>query len=171
MSRRGDKRLSPTRTRQVAQVEPCPCRGRKQVHAQRNKFRSPESNACHGQKPRSPKMAAVGKRPVALIAAACVQPPAAVPVAAPPAPAGQTRIWFHRPYEPFESLNLANINVNGNLFGAVANGSAVYRDVPPRHYHIAPESFGQDFNHDKDVDLAPGRQLYAPLPYSRFCDF
>jgi len=100
-------------------------------------------------------MAAVGKRPVALIAAACVQPPAAVPVAAPPAPAGQTRIWFHRPYEPFESLNLANINVNGNLFGAVANGSAVYRDVPPRHYHIAPESFGQDFNDDKDVDLAP----------------
>jgi hypothetical protein len=77
MSRRGDKRLSPTRTRQVAQAEPCPCRGRKQAHAQRNKFRSPESNACHGQKPHSPKMAAVGKRPVALIAAACVQPPAA----------------------------------------------------------------------------------------------
>jgi hypothetical protein len=63
------------------------------------------------------------------------------------------------PHEPSESLNLANINVNGNLFEAVANGSAFYRDVPPGHYHIAPESFGQDFNQDKDVDLVPGQQL------------
>jgi hypothetical protein len=100
-----------------------------------------------------------------LIAAGCAEPPATVPVAAPPVPAGQARIWFYRPYEPSESLNLANINVNGNLFGAVANGSAFYRDVPPGHYHIAPESFGQDFNQDKDVDLAPGQQLYVKIIY------
>jgi hypothetical protein len=90
-----------------------------------------------------------------LIAAGCAEPLATVPVAAPLVPVGQARIWFYRPYEPSESLNLANINVNGNLFGAVANGSAIYRDVPPGHYHIAPNSFGQDFNQDKDVDLAP----------------
>jgi hypothetical protein len=29
------------------------------------------------------------------------------------------------------------------------------------HYHIAPESFGRDFNQDRNVDLAPGQQLYV----------
>jgi len=71
---------------------------------------------------------------------------------------GQGRIWFYRPYEPSESLNLANINVNGSYFGSVANGSAFYRDVPPGHYHIAPVSYNRDFNQDKDVDLAPGQR-------------
>ena len=76
---------------------------------------------------------------------------------------GQGRIWFYRPYEPSESLNLANINVNGSYFGSVANGSAFYRDVSPGHYHIAPVSFGRDFNQDKDVDLGPGQQLYVKI--------
>jgi Protein of unknown function (DUF2846) len=102
---------------------------------------------------------------LALLAAGCAQPlgTAQVPVAAPPVPAGQSRIWFYRPYEPSETFNLANINVNGSLFGSVANGSVLYRDVAPGHYHIAPESFGRDFNQDKDVDLAPGQQLYVKI--------
>lgn len=100
-----------------------------------------------------------------LIAAGCTEPPATaqVPVAAPPVPPGQARVWFYRPYEPSESLNLARITMNGSYVGAVENGSAFYRDVPPGHYHIAPESFGRDFNQDKDVDLASGRQLYVKI--------
>ena len=43
----------------------------------------------------------------------------------------------------------------------VAN--AFYRDVPPGHYHIAPQSFGRDFNQDKDVDLTPGQQLFVKI--------
>jgi Protein of unknown function (DUF2846) len=97
-----------------------------------------------------------------LIAAGWCEPPATVPVAAPPVAEGQARIWFYRPYEPSESLNLANSNLNGNLFGAVSNGSACYRDVPPGHYRIAPESFG-DINQDEDADLAPGQQLYVRI--------
>src|SRR5215831_18730241 len=91
-----------------------------------------------------------------LFAAGCAVPPAMaqVPVTAPPVPAGQARIWFYRSWEPSESLNLANINVNGSYFGSVANGGAFYRDVSPGHYHIAPQSYGQDFNQDRDVDLA-----------------
>jgi hypothetical protein len=53
--------------------------------------------------------------------------------------------------------------MNGSYAGAVANGSVFYRDVPPGHYHIAPQSCGRDINQDKDVDLcpgAPGQQLY-----------
>ena len=53
--------------------------------------------------------------------------------------------------------------MNGGYIGAVENGNAFYRDVPPGHYHIAPESFGRDFNQDKDVDLAAGQQLYVKI--------
>jgi hypothetical protein len=91
-----------------------------------------------------------------LITAACAEPPAQVQVAASPVAAGQARIWFYRPYEPSETFNLAKINVNGSYFGAVANGNVFYRDVPPGHYHIAPESFGRDINQDRDVNLGPG---------------
>jgi len=48
--------------------------------------------------------------------------------------------------QPSESLNLANIDVNGSYFGSVANGSAFYRDVPAGHYHIAPMSYNRDLN-------------------------
>jgi hypothetical protein len=43
------------------------------------------------------------------------------------------------------------------------NGSAFFRDVPPGHYHIAPESFGRDFNQDRNVDLSPDQQLYVKI--------
>jgi hypothetical protein len=62
---------------------------------------------------------------------------------------GQARVWFYRPWEPSESLDLALIDMNGSYVGAVAKGSAFFRDVPPGHYHIAPESFGRDFNQDR----------------------
>ena len=70
-----------------------------------------------------------------LIATGCA---ARAPVTETPIPAGQARIWFYRNWQPSESLNLANIDVNGSYFGSVANGSAFYRDVPAGHYHIAP---------------------------------
>ena len=98
-----------------------------------------------------------------LIAAGCADPPAMLEAqsAAPPVPAGQARIWFFRDWEPSESLNLANIDVNGSYFGSVANGGIFYRDVSPGHYHITPQSYGQDFNQDQNVTLAPGQQVYC----------
>jgi hypothetical protein len=98
-----------------------------------------------------------------LIAAGCVESTATAPLTAPPIPSGQARVWFYRPWEPSESLNLALIDMNGSYIGAVENGSAFYRDVPSGHYHIAPESFGRDFNQDRNVDLAPGQQLYVKV--------
>ena len=109
-----------------------------------------------------------------LIAAGCAEPPSTAQVAsiAPPVPAGQAnppvaagqaRIWFYRSLEPYGSLNLARIDMNGSYVGAVENGNAFYRDVPPGHYHIAPQSFGRDFNQDRDVDLTPGQQLYVKI--------
>jgi hypothetical protein len=100
-----------------------------------------------------------------LIAGGCAEPstPAQVAAAARPVPAGQARVWFYRPWEPSESLNLALIDMNDSYVGAVANGSAFYRDVPPGHYRIAPQSWARDFNQDRNVDLAPGQQLYVKI--------
>jgi hypothetical protein len=86
-----------------------------------------------------------------------------VPVAAPPPPAGQARIWFYRDWEPSESLNLANIEVNGVYFGSVENGSAFYRNVPAGQYHIAPVSFVPDSSQDTKVALVPGQQIYVKI--------
>jgi uncharacterized protein DUF2846 len=107
-----------------------------------------------------------------LIATGCAEPSATTPVAVavPPAPAGQARIWFYRDWLPSESLNLANIDVNGSYFGSVANGSAFYRDVQPGHYHIVPASYNRDFNQNRDVDLAPGQQLYVKILSSQSWD-
>jgi Protein of unknown function (DUF2846) len=102
---------------------------------------------------------------VVLIWAGCAGPPAPAQVAAaaPPVPAGQARVWFYRPSEPYESFNLARIDMNDSYVGAVANGNAFHRDVPPGHYRIVPESFGRDFNQDRNVDLVPGQQLYVKI--------
>jgi hypothetical protein len=116
-----------------------------------------------------------------LTAAGCAEPPSTGQVAsigppvpagqaAPPVAAGQARIWFYRTWLPSESLNLANIDVNGTYYGSVANGSAFYRDVPPGHYHIAPVSYNRDFNQDRDVDVAPGQQLYVKILSSQSWD-
>src|SRR5215831_21159447 len=61
-----------------------------------------------------------------LSATACATPP--VPQTAAPPP-GQARIWFYRLWNPSESLNVANIDVNGVYVGSVEPGGAFYRDV------------------------------------------
>src|SRR5215470_9892053 len=98
-----------------------------------------------------------------LFAAGCAQPTGPFPASAPPVPAGQARIWFYRPYEPSESLNLANVVVNGSYFGSVENGGAFYRDIPPGRYHIAPVSFVHDPSQDTNVELVPGQQVYVKI--------
>jgi hypothetical protein len=35
--------------------------------------------------------------------------------------------------------------------------------VVSSHSYIAPESFGRDFNQDRNVDLASGEQLYVKI--------
>ena len=76
---------------------------------------------------------------------------------------GQARIWFYRTWLPSESLNLANIDLNGVFVGSVANGGVFYRDVPPGTYHIAPQTWARDFNQDTNVALVPGQQVYIKI--------
>ena len=101
---------------------------------------------------------------VLLITAGCAHPPGTAQVeVAPPVPTGQARIWFYRTWLPSESLNLANVEVNGAYFGSVENGGAFYRDVPPGEYHIAPQSWARDFNQDTNIALVPGQQVYVKI--------
>ena len=80
-----------------------------------------------------------------------------------PVPVGQARMWFYRDWQPSEILNLANVTVNGVLFGSVANGGVIYRDVPPGRYHIAPVSFVPNSNQDANIELAAGQQAYLKV--------
>ena len=96
-----------------------------------------------------------------LIAPGCAAPR---PSTAVPVPPGQARIWVYRNWLPSESLNLANIEVNGAYFGSVENGGVFYRDVPPGTYHIVPESWAHDpKQQDTNVALVAGQQAYIKI--------
>jgi Protein of unknown function (DUF2846) len=100
---------------------------------------------------------------VLLLSVADIAPAMAGAPGAAPVPPGAARIWFYRDWLPSESLNLANIDVNGQHIGSVANGGSFYRDVAPGHYHVAPQSYNHDFNQDTNVTLAPGEQVYIKI--------
>ncbi len=97
-----------------------------------------------------------------LIVAGCADAGGSAQVAAAgaAAPGGRGPGLVLPPREPYEVLNLALIDINGSYVGAVANGSAFYRDVPPGYYRIAPESWG------RDIDLDTG---VLPRPRSAAC--
>ena len=95
-----------------------------------------------------------------LTAAACATPPAAQVAAPPP---GQGRIWFYRLWDPSESLNVANIDVNGVYVGSVEPGGAFYRDVAPGVYHIVPQNQYLDYNQNTNVAVVPGEQVFIAV--------
>jgi Protein of unknown function (DUF2846) len=95
-----------------------------------------------------------------LSAAACATAPAPQ-VAAPPT--GQARIWFYRLWNPSESLNGANIDVNGQYVGSVEPGGAFYRDVAPGVYQIVPQNNYLDYNQNTNVAVVPGQQVFIAV--------
>src|SRR6201997_4610949 len=96
-----------------------------------------------------------------LLATPCATPPA--PQDATPLPPGQARIWFYRLWDPSESLNAANIDVNGVYFGSVDPGGAFYRDVTPGVYHIMPQNQYIDYNQNTNVAVVPGQQVFISV--------
>ena len=99
-----------------------------------------------------------------LIAAGCA---ARQPVTEVPIPTGQARIWVYRNWLPSESLNLANVELNGVYFGSVENGGAFYRDIPPGTYHVVAASWAHDPDTtpymDTNVAVVPGQQAYIKI--------
>ena len=55
------------------------------------------------------------------------------------------------------------IRMNEAIVAVSEPGSASYRDVPAGPYHITVDSYGKDFNQDKNVQLAAGQELYVKI--------
>jgi hypothetical protein len=98
-----------------------------------------------------------------LLAASCVQMPPAASYPIPPVPPQQARIWFYRDLAYYGTMATPFVRLNGVAVGVSQTGGAFYRDIPPGHYHISVDSYGVDFNQTRDVDLAPGQEIYAKV--------
>ena len=94
---------------------------------------------------------------------ACASPPPVASVSLPPIPAGATRVWFYRVYDPTESLGRPWIYMNGAIIGVSDQGLAFYRDVPAGWYWITVESTGRDLFQSQYVGLTPGQQAYVKI--------
>ena len=91
---------------------------------------------------------------------ACAVSPAPQITAPPP---GQARIWFYRLWDPSESLNVANIYVNGVYAGSVEPGGAFYRDVGAGVYQIVPENRYRDYDQNTNIAVVPGEQVFIAV--------
>jgi len=100
---------------------------------------------------------------VLLATASWAEAAPAVSSAIPPVPPGQARIWFYRDLTPYSSLAIPYVRLNGAAIGMSQPGGAFYCDVPPGHYHISADSYLDDPDQDRDVDLAPGQEIYAKV--------
>jgi hypothetical protein len=93
--------------------------------------------------------------------AGCAQPPPAAPYLATPVASGMARIWFYRDMNPNDILATPYVRLNGTIAGVSEPGGAFYRDVPPGRYRISTDSYYDDLHLDRDVDVAPGAEVYA----------
>jgi hypothetical protein len=100
---------------------------------------------------------------LALAAAACTQLPQTASVTVPPIPPGEARVWFYRDGGPYDGVGTPYLRMNEAIVGISEPGGASYRDVPAGPYHITVDSYGKDFNQEKDVQLAAGQELFVKI--------
>jgi hypothetical protein len=106
----------------------------------------------------------VGSAIFLLATSACIaSPPPTASVAIPPIPAGDARVWFYRPLDAYDSNATPYIRMNDAIVAVSIPEGASYRDVPAGPYHIAVDSYLDDINQDKDVQLAAGQELYVKV--------
>src|SRR5215467_12883984 len=99
-----------------------------------------------------------------LATVACVHlPPPTASVTIPPLPAGDARVWFYRPIDAYDSMATPYIRMNDVIVAVSVPKGASYRDVPAGPYHITVDSYGKDFNQDKNVQLAAGQELFVEI--------
>jgi hypothetical protein len=100
---------------------------------------------------------------LSLAVAACSQLPSTASVAVPPIPAGEARVWFYRNGGPYDGVGTPYIRMNDAIVGISEPNGASYKDVRAGPYHITVDSYGKDFNQDKNVQLASGQELYVKI--------
>jgi hypothetical protein len=73
------------------------------------------------------------------------------------------RIWFYRDLNPNEQMATPNLRIDGAFAAVSVPGGASYRDVAAGRHQVSVESYVDDGNQAKLVDLPPGAQLYAKV--------
>jgi hypothetical protein len=89
--------------------------------------------------------------------------PAAAPYISSPAPLNQARIWFYREANPYDGIGTPYLRLNGTVVGVSQPGAAFFVDVPPGHYHLSADSYGEDYNQTRDIDIGPGQVAFAKV--------
>jgi hypothetical protein len=82
-------------------------------------------------------------------------------VAISPVPVQQARIWFYRDQNPNEPMASPYIRIDGAIAAVSVPGGASHRDVAAGRHQISVESYVNDGNQAKLVNLPPGAQIYA----------
>jgi hypothetical protein len=100
---------------------------------------------------------------LSLAAAGCTELPRTASVSVPPIPPGEARVWFYRNGGPYDGVGTPYLRMNEAIVGISEPGGASYRDVPAGPYHITVDSYGKDFNQEKDVRLAAGQELFVKI--------
>jgi hypothetical protein len=95
--------------------------------------------------------------------AGCTQVPPTTSASAIPPPTAQARIWFYRDLKPNEPMAMPDVRIDGAIVGVSRPGGASYRDVAAGRHQIAVDSYMNDGNQARIVDLAPGAQVYAKV--------
>ncbi len=98
-----------------------------------------------------------------LVVANCAPVPPTSATAISPLSGQQARIWFYRDLDPNDSMATPYLRIDGAIAGVSHPGGASYRDVAVGRHQISVESYVDDGNQSRIVDLAPGAQLYAKV--------
>jgi len=98
-----------------------------------------------------------------LAGAGCTPSPAQTVLPVSPIPPQQARIWFYRDLDPNHTQARPYLRLNGAIAAISEPGGSFYRDVAPGHYHITVDSYGVDFDQERDVDLLPGQEVFTKV--------
>jgi hypothetical protein len=100
---------------------------------------------------------------VLLAVAGCAQLPPTSATAIPPLGQQQARVWFYRDLDPYAPMATPYVRIDGALAGVSRPGGASYRDIAAGRHQISVDSYVNDANQARTVDLAPGTQVYAKV--------
>jgi len=86
----------------------------------------------------------------------------------PPVPPDRARFFFYRDYSLYDSLQLADITLNGQPVAVAQIGGVSYRDEPPGTYLISVPYAAIYPYKDKTVTVAGGQTVYVKIQSNIF---
>jgi len=107
-------------------------------------------------------LAGAGSLLVTMAGCAPALPPAGA-AANSPVPTQMARVWFYRDLNPNEPMATPYVRIDGAVAAVSVPGGASYQDVVPGRHQISVESYTDDGNQARLVDLPLGAQVYAKV--------